>query len=52
MNYLILINGDAFYTNWFDVENNYIDGMVVFNILSDSFTTDGQTWKEINEDSL
>lgn len=56
MNYLILYQGtherSAFYTNWFDPENNYIEGMTVFNLLTHTFTTDGKTWKEIVQDHL
>lgn len=52
MNYLILHNGQAFYTNWYDKENNYADEMVVFNLLSHTFTTDGENWQIIEEDSL
>ena len=52
MNYLILHNGEAFYTNWYDKDNNYVSGMVVFNLLADTFTIDGENWLEIQEDSL
>ena len=41
-----------FYTNWFDAENNFSDGMVVYNLLSGRFTKDGKTWFEILVDSL
>lgn len=52
MNYLILHNNEAFYTNWFEAENNYVEGMVVFNLLSDKYTIDGINWIKIEEDSL
>lgn len=52
MNYLILHEGKAFYTNWYDFENNYVPGMVVFNLLSNEYTTDGTTWKPIEQDHL
>lgn len=52
MNYLILHKGEAFYTNWFDADNNYVDGMVVFNLLTDMYTINGFNWFEIAEDSL
>jgi hypothetical protein len=52
MNYLIFYNGEAFYTSWFDQKNNYMDGMVVFNLLTDSFTTDGIIWEQIKQDHL
>ena len=52
MNYVIYYQGESFYTNWFDPENNFMDGMIVFNILTDQFTTDGKNWKEIKQDHL
>lgn len=52
MNYLILHNNSAFYTNWFDAENNYVEGMTVFNLISDKYTVDGKTWLKIEEDNL
>lgn len=41
-----------FFTNWFDAENNFTDGMVVYNLVSRKFTIDGRAWFEILEDSL
>lgn len=52
MNYLILHHDEAFYTNWFDVDNNYIVGMVVFNLQTNMFTINGLNWIPIGEDSL
>lgn len=52
MHYLIYYNGTPFYTNWFTVENNYVDGMVVFDLLNHEYTNDGKEWKEITEDHL
>jgi hypothetical protein len=52
MRYLILVGYEAFYTNWFDAENNYAAGMVVFDLINHTFTNDGTTWNEINEDHL
>ena len=52
MNYLIVYNGEAFYTNWFDKENNYVKGMVVVNLLSHQYTINGGDWFEVQEDSL
>lgn len=53
MNYLILTqDGQAFYTNWFDAENNFTEGMTVFNLLSHKFTIDGYAWLEIQQDHL
>lgn len=55
MNYLIVTDSHApFYTNWFDAANNFNkeDNMIVFNLLSHTYTTDGKTWHLITEDSL
>lgn len=52
MQYLVLHNNKAFYTNWYNYENNYNDGMVVFSLLTDTYTTDGINWEEIEEDHL
>ena len=53
MNYLIILDDHKpFYTNWFDAENNFVDGMVVFNLLSDKYTTNGKDWYDIEQDHL
>jgi hypothetical protein len=53
MNYLILTPGyEPFYTNWFDVENNYVPEMVVFNLLNHTYTINGTDWYPIFQDHL
>ena len=52
MNYLIYYQGESFYTNWFDSENNYITGMIVWNLLSHTVTYNGKDWFEIKQDHL
>jgi len=52
MRYLILINGEAFYTNWYDYKNHYVEGMTVFDLSSHSFSTDGWNFIKIKEDNL
>ena len=54
MKYLVCYTGnkDAFFTNWFDAENHFVDGMVVFNVHQYVYTTDGTTWLPIKEDML
>lgn len=44
----------AFYTNWFDAENNYNPeySMIVIDRTSHLVTFDGITWEEIEEDHL
>ena len=52
MNYLIIGAGDPFYTNWFDYENNYVPGMIIFNLLTAKHTEDGINWKDTTQDHL
>lgn len=55
MNYLIVTSShEPFYTNWFDAENNFRPDydMVVFNLLTCKYTTDGKNWHEIKQDHL
>ena len=55
MNYLILTNhSDPFYTNWFDAENHFNPEleMVVFNLLTGKYTTNGKDWHDITKDQL
>lgn len=52
MRYLILHDGDAFYTECFSLKNNYLPGMVAFDLTRGVFTSDGKSWSEINIDHL
>ena len=55
MNYLITMdNQEPFLTNWFEYENNFQEGagMIVYNLLDITYTTDGVNWQDIEEDSL
>lgn len=53
MKYLIYIPGsEPFFTNVFDAKNNFVDGMVVFNVYQYIYTTDGVNWARITEDKL
>lgn len=55
MQYLIVTNStQPFLTKWFDYENHFNkdDGMVVFDLWTERFTTDGKTWHEIPKDHL
>ena len=48
MRYLITTKDEhPFLTNWFDYENNYVEGMVIYNLRLNLFTTDGKNWREI-----
>ena len=45
-------DGGSFYTNWFSEENNYVEGMIVVDLLNDVITKNGKDWLLIDEDSL
>jgi len=50
MQYLIVEHEkEPFFTNWFSVENNYVDGMIVFDTHIDKYY-DGSEWKKIKHD--
>lgn len=58
MKYLVIYieNGiqKAFYTNWFDVENNFNSevGMVVFDLVNHKYMVNCLGWSDIDEDHL
>ncbi len=58
MNYLVtyIDNGTqkAFYTNWFDVENNFNPqvGMVVFDLINHKYMVSSLGWIDVEEDHL
>jgi hypothetical protein len=58
MKYLVtyIENGiqKAFYTNWFDVENNFNSevGMVVFDLVNHKYMVNSLVWSDIDEDHL
>lgn len=41
-----------FLTNWFDYLNHFTEGMVVYNLINQTYTTDGITWLELSVDNL
>jgi hypothetical protein len=41
-----------FYTNWFNLENHFTDGMIVYDLHKSIYTTDGTTWQIIEHDNL
>ena len=52
LKYLVTIpNHPPFITNYYSL-NFFIKGMTIYNLLSRTFTTDGKTWKDIEEDFL
>lgn len=58
MKYLVIYidNGiqKAFYTNWFDVENNFNSevGMVVFDLVNHKYMVNSLGWSDIDENHL
>ena len=53
MTYLVTQpNYAPFLTNWFDSENHFTEDMVVYNLLNNSYTTNGIEWIELNIDHL
>jgi hypothetical protein len=51
--YLITQPGtEPFLTKYFDPENHWQDGMVIFNCATSEYTTDGVNWQPLNEDHL
>ena len=45
-------NYAPFLTNWFDSENHFTEDMVVYNLLNNTYTTNGIEWIELNIDNL
>lgn len=60
MKYLIITKDpytgerSAFHTNWFNAENDYNPDfdMIVIDKMRNLITFDGETWQDIEEDSL
>lgn len=52
MQYLIIHEGKPFLTKWFDTENNYVQGMIVYDLYFWKWTNDGIFWAEIEQDHL
>lgn len=45
-------DGEPYYTHWFSFSNNYVDGMIVIDLLNDAITKDATRWHDIIEDHL
>ena len=50
--YLIIHDGNPFYTNLYKYENNYVDGMVVIDILNHKYSSDGRNFYDIEQGHL
>lgn len=51
MNYLIIHNSIPYLTDWFDIKNNYVEGMIVVNLRSWKYYN-GEEWLDVIEDHL
>ena len=54
MRYLIFVPStkSAFFSEWFDANNGYCEGDVVFDLKAQVFTMDGVNWQPIPVDAL
>ena len=53
MRYLITTTAEPpFLTEWFRPENNFSQGMIVYDLYEDKYMTDGKTWRDIEYDHL
>ena len=53
MQYLIIPKeGQPFLTKWYDYNNNYTEGMMVYDLDNFCYTTDGKTWNDLPIDHL
>lgn len=51
MRYLITtIEETPFLTEWFMPENNFSQGMIVYDLYKNKYMTDGKTWIDIEYD--
>lgn len=41
-----------FLSKWYSYENNWIEGMVVYDLYDSTYTLDGINWIDIIEDTL
>lgn len=53
MRYLITQpNQHPFLTDWYSFENNYVPGMIVYDLARFMYTPDGFNWISIKQDHL
>lgn len=49
MRYLVTFESETpFFTHYFDAENHFAVGLVVYDLLEAKYTVDGTTWLDIN----
>jgi len=53
MNYLIHPkDSEPFLTRYYEYDNHYVEGMIVYDLINEAYTTNGIDWKEITTDHL
>lgn len=53
MKYLVTQNHFyPFFTNFYDYDNNYVSGMIIYNLENKTYTKDGLNWNKIEIDTL
>jgi hypothetical protein len=52
MRYLITGDFEPFFTKWYEYENHYAEGMIIYDLKDNVYSTDGKTWQEIQFDHL
>lgn len=55
MRYLITFSNNQhppFFTEWYDKKNHYTRGMVIYDIVNQSYSVDGETFTKIEIDHL
>ena len=53
MHYLIHPkDSEPFLTRYYDYANHFEDGMIVYNLWNQTYSTDGITWKPIEIEQL
>jgi len=52
MRYLVIINNEVFYTEWFDEENFFSEGMIIIDLATDQYMRMPGKWRSITEDHL
>ena len=43
---------EPFITQYYEYENCYVKGMIVYNLINKTYTTDGLNWMDISIDHL
>lgn len=49
MRYIIIDGLEVFNMEWYDYGTHFVEGVVIVDMLEQSFTIDGVNWNEIKE---